>query len=74
MTPDAARAYVKRWSETGRLLERRRWDELAGLGPREALEATDALIRAALLVPLSEERRRYSGLVEQQRMFHRQRS
>jgi hypothetical protein len=26
MTPDAARAYVKRWSETGRLLERQRWD------------------------------------------------
>jgi hypothetical protein len=74
MTRDTARACVKRWAETGRLLERQRWDELAALGPREALEATDALIRAALLVPLSDERRRYSGLVEQQRAFHGKRS
>ena len=74
MTRDAARAYVKRWAETGRLLERQRWDELAALDPGQALEATDALIRAALLVPLPEERRRNSGLVEQQRTFHRNRS
>lgn len=74
MTKDAARAYVKRWAEAGQLLERQRWDELAGLSPAEALAATDALIRAAMLVPLSEERRRSSGLVEQQRTFHRKRS
>jgi hypothetical protein len=74
MTGDAARTYVKRWAETGRLLERQRWDELAALDPRQALEATDALIRAALLVPLPEERRLNSGLVEQQRTFHRNRS
>jgi len=71
MTNDAARAYVKRWAEAGRLLEQQRWDEVAGLDPRAALEATDALLRAALLVPLPEARRHYSGLVEQQHIFHR---
>jgi len=74
MTKDTARAYVRRWAEAGPLLERQRWDELAELDAREALGATDALIRAALLVPLPEERRRYSGLVEQQRAFHRKQS
>jgi hypothetical protein len=68
-----ARAYVQRWAETGRLLESIRWRELAEITAARALAATDALIEAALLVPLPPERRHASGLAEQQRWFHRKR-
>ena len=69
-----ARAYVKRWAETGRLLEEQRWHELGSLGDAEAVAASDALIAAALQVPLPEARRIWSGLVEQQDLFHRRSS
>lgn len=71
MSTDAARAYVRRWAETGRLLEQIRWREVARLTPDRALAATDALIDAALLVPLPRNRRESSGLVEQQALLHR---
>jgi hypothetical protein len=70
MTREEARAYVLRWAETGRLLEEQRWSELAALTPERAAAAADALIDAALRVPLPDERKRWSGLVEQQRYFH----
>lgn len=71
MTPDAERAYVRQWAETGRLLERERWRELSQLTDERALEAADALIDAALRVPLPASRLTWSGLVEQQRLLHR---
>ena len=70
MTADAQRAYVRNWAETGRALERIRWDELRALDPDTALRATDALLEAALLVPLPQARRHWSGLVELQRLLH----
>ena len=66
-----ARAYVKGWAETGRLLEEQRWRELAALSEAQALAASDALTTAALQVPLPEARRIWSGLVHQQALFHR---
>lgn len=71
MQPEADRQYVKHWAETGRLLEELRWRELAGLDDERALAASDALIEAALLVPLPAHRRTGSGLVEQQARLHR---
>ena len=73
MTTEQARRYVQQWTETGRLLEQQRWHELSSLSPVRALEAADALIEAALGVPLPESRRRSSGLVDQQRIFQRKR-
>jgi hypothetical protein len=73
MTRDAARAYVKGWVETSRLLDAIRWQELAGLDATKAREVSDALIRAALAVPLPETRRSSSGLVHLQRLLDRQR-
>jgi hypothetical protein len=70
MTRDAERAYVKRWVETGQLLEDIRWRELRGLDGVRALETADYLIEAALRVPLRLSRQRSSGLVEQQALFH----
>jgi hypothetical protein len=66
-------AYVKGWSETGRLLEEQRWQELARLDPVRAMVAADALIEAAMAVPLPAARRTWSGLVEQQDALHRRR-
>ena len=71
---ERARAYVKGWAETGRQLEEQRWRELAALTEAQAVAASDALIAAALQVPLPEARRIWSGLVEQQDLFHRRSS
>lgn len=71
MPADAVRGYVKAWAETGRLLDELRWRELAALDARQALAAADMLIDAAMLVPFPPARRRWSGLAEQQALFHR---
>jgi hypothetical protein len=71
MTSDAARAYVKKWVETGRVLEDLRWRELAALDDGRAQAASDMLIDAALRVPLPSRRRTGSGLVDQQKLLHR---
>ena len=77
MTPDAERAaqkaYVKRWMETGHILEDLHWRELRMLDTASALRASDALINAALLVPLPPARRNWSGLVELQDVLHARR-
>lgn len=71
LTRDFARAYVKRWTETGRLLEEVRWCELAALDEDSALRASDALLEYGASLPLAPRRREWSGLVEQQRLFWR---
>ena len=71
MTRDEERTYVKRWVETGRLLEEMRWRELRALDDARALQASSSLIEAALYVPLPLRRRQWSGLVDQQDLFHR---
>jgi hypothetical protein len=73
MTDDAARAYVRQIVAAGRVLEQQRWQELSVLSPERALEASHALIEAALRVPLPAARRTWSGLVDQQHVFHRTR-
>lgn len=70
MSSRLERAYVQQWAETGRLLEAQRWHELASLSDHAAMRAADSLIRAALLVPLPDGRRRWSGLVELQDALH----
>jgi hypothetical protein len=74
MTHDAEREYVKRWAETGRLLEEQRWRELSSLDDELARAISDTLIEGALRVPLPPSRRTWSGLVVQQHVFHRRRS
>jgi hypothetical protein len=71
VTRDAERAYVKRWAETGRLLEEIRWRELRALDGAVALNASSDLINAALQVPMPQGRRQWSGLIQQQDLFHR---
>ena len=57
---------MRRWVETGQLLEGVRWRELQALDQTAALHATDRLIEAALLVPIPRRRREWSGLVDRQ--------
>jgi hypothetical protein len=57
VTRDAERAYVKRWVETGQLLEEIRWRELRALDDARALTASSSLIAAALHVPVPLHRR-----------------
>ena len=74
MTDEAARAYVRQVVAAGRALEEQRWHELSALTPDRAREAFDWLVEAALTTQLPARRRSWSGLVEQQRLFHRMRS
>jgi hypothetical protein len=69
LAPDVARAYVKRWIESGRALEQFRWSELADLDDARALRATEALLDYGATLPLTRTRLEWSGLVEQQRLF-----
>jgi hypothetical protein len=62
---------VKRWIDTGRLLEDLRWRELAALDDERALRASDALLEYGARLPLAPHRREWSGLVEQQRLLWR---
>jgi hypothetical protein len=74
MTRDDERIYVRRWVETGRMLEQIRWRELRALDTATALEASDRLIDAALRVPFPSARREWSGLVALQDLLRPLRS
>ena len=71
MTRETARHLVRQMADTGRLLEELRWRELAALDDTRARQVADALIEAALCVPLPPARRSGSGLVQQQAIFQR---
>jgi hypothetical protein len=70
MSRDAEQAYIRRWADTGRLLDEIRWRELRELDAAVALKATDDLIELALRVPLPSDRRAWSGLVDLQDRLH----
>jgi hypothetical protein len=65
------RAYVRRWTETGQILEQIHWRELRALDAAAALAASDYLIDAALRVPIPAARREWSGLVDLQDLLRR---
>ncbi len=68
---ETQKAWARTWQETGRALEAIRRSELRALTPERALRATDDLLGLGAEMTLSAERRRTSGLVEQQRLFVR---
>jgi len=74
MTRQDQRAYVRRWVETGHILEQIRWRELRALDAAAALAASEQLIEAALRVPLPSARREWSGLVDLQDLLRRARA
>jgi hypothetical protein len=64
-------AWVAHWRRAGAALARQRARELRELTPEQALAASEALLALALTVPLGPRRVADSGLVAQQRRFHR---
>lgn len=75
MTPDsgAQREWLQQWNEAGRALAAERRQELIHLSDERALAASEALLALVTTVTLNPRRRSWSGLVEQQALFHHRR-
>ena len=73
MTPETAvqREWLRQWNDAGPALAANRREELLHLTDERALAASEALLSLVTTVPLSSRRRCWSGLVEQQALFHR---
>ena len=67
--PENLRLWARTWQETGEALAAVRRTELRALTSEQALRATERLLSLGAQTPISEERRRSSGLVEQQMLF-----
>jgi len=72
MTPEAAtqREWLRQWSGAGPALAANRREELLHLSDESALGASEALLSLVTTVTLNPRRQRWSGLVEQQALFH----
>jgi len=68
---EAQREWVRQWKEAGPVLAAQRREELLRLTDERALAASEALLSLVTTATLNPGRRRYSGLVEQQALFHR---
>jgi hypothetical protein len=68
---DTQKAWARGWQNAGQALESVRRAELRSLTEDTALQATDRLLSLGAQARLSANRRRTSGLVEQQRLFSR---
>jgi len=73
MTPEAAtqREWMRQWNEAGPALAANRRKELMHLSDERALAASEALLSLVTTVTLNPGRLCWSGLVEQQALFHR---
>jgi hypothetical protein len=73
MTPEntTQREWLRQWNEAGSALAALRREELLHLSDESALAASDALLSLVTTVTLRPGRHHWSGLVEQQALFHR---
>jgi hypothetical protein len=71
VTPKQQKEWLAQWQRARGELERVHALELAALSAEQALAASEALLALADPQNLDERRRTSSGLVEQQRAFHR---
>jgi hypothetical protein len=73
MIPETAvqREWLRQWNDAGPALAANRREELLRLSDERALAASEALLSLVTTVTLSPRRRSWSGLVEQQALFHR---
>jgi hypothetical protein len=74
MDTAAQRAWMEQWRNAAAALAEQRRRELRALSDRDALAASEALLGLALLTPIKPARLIDSGLVHQQRLFHRRSS
>jgi hypothetical protein len=66
----AQREWLRQWKDAGTALAANRREELARLTEERALAASEALLSLVTTVALSPRRLHWSGLVEQQALFH----
>jgi hypothetical protein len=73
MTLEAAthREWLRQWNEAGPALAAKRREELLHLSEERALAASEALLSLVTTVTLNPRRVCWSGLIEQQALFHR---
>ena len=71
LSVEAQREWLKQWESAGPALAERRKKELRELSERRALAAAEALLSLVTSAPLDPSRHDYSGLGEQQELFHR---
>lgn len=60
---------VQQWGETGRLLHKIRYEELAAQTPEQSRQAAYDMLHLAGVLPRDRTRERTSGLVEMQAHF-----
>lgn len=72
-TGSAERAWMEQWRAAARALAEVRRAQLGAMSDAAAIEAAEHLLALADSLPLSADRRRWSGLVEQQALLHRRR-
>ena len=65
------RQWMRQWRDAAVPLAEQRQKDLRQLTDRQALGASEALLSLVTTVTLSPSRRTWSGLVEQQALFHR---
>jgi hypothetical protein len=72
MTADAEaqREWLRQWKDAAAALAALRRGELARLSDERALAASEALLSLVTTVSLSPRRLHWSGLVQQQALFH----
>lgn len=73
MTPKIAtqREWLRQWKDAGPALAALRREELLHLSDERALAASEALLSLVTTLTIDPRRFRWSGLVEQQALFHR---
>jgi hypothetical protein len=64
------REWLRQWNDAGPALAAVRREELLHLSDERALAASEALLSLITTVTLSPGRHHWSGLVEQQALFH----
>jgi hypothetical protein len=76
MTPETTtqREWLRQWNDAGPALAALRREELLHLSDERALAASEALLSLVTTVTLRPGRRHWSGLVDQQALFHRRSS
>ncbi len=73
MDRELERRLVLQWGETGRLLEEIRRRELRSMSDEKGRKISATLLSLAKNFPIPQRRLIWSGLVEQQALFHRRR-
>jgi hypothetical protein len=69
--PSFAKSWVSQWKSAAKDLEKLRFKELSNLSDDDARAATLSLFELRQCYEYNEKRLHYSGLVDQQRYFHK---